>query len=98
MIDTDASNTLDSTTLSTIFFLEARLLRIEHILHGPSTTPVRSGPTSAVASLVELEHRFSKLLSDVRVYADLLKICMFRRLLSVFSPLPRLILLFSQLI
>lgn len=81
---------LDKTTLATLSLLEARLLRVEHLLYGatpaPREPPTVSGadaggrpaqarPQSAAASLAELERRFATLLGRVRVYAELLKIC-----------------------
>lgn len=63
---------MDDTTLSTISLLEARLLRIEHLLYGnlaPQST------VSAIRGLQDLEHRFSKLLQHIRVYGELLKLC-----------------------
>jgi len=68
-------HTLDETTLSTIALLEGRMRRIEHILYGPATPPSQPPLESAVASLVELEHRFNQLLRHFRVYAEILKIC-----------------------
>ncbi|KAL1873099.1 hypothetical protein VTK73DRAFT_1104 [Phialemonium thermophilum] len=65
---------LDKTTVDTISLLEARLLRLEHLLYGPSTPTDEAPREAAVHSLAELEHRFSALLSSVRVYAELLKI------------------------
>lgn len=69
-------NTLDQTTLSTISLLEARLLRIEHILYGPTAPPTEPPAESATTSLAELEHRFTQLVRHFRVYAEILKICM----------------------
>ncbi|TRX93971.1 hypothetical protein FHL15_005049 [Xylaria flabelliformis] len=64
-------STIDDTTLSTISLLEGRLLRIEHLLYGNSV--LQSAP-SAIRSLQDLEHRFSKLLQHIRVYGELLKL------------------------
>ncbi|KAJ0122963.1 hypothetical protein N8I77_010051 [Diaporthe amygdali] len=66
---------LDRTTLATISLLEARLLRIEQILHG-STSVSTSRPVgdSATESLTDLERRFATLISRFRVYADILKL------------------------
>jgi len=67
---------LDKTTQGTIALLEARLLRIEHILYGPSR-PVPKPPTeSVITTLTELERRFALLVQHprFRVYADILKI------------------------
>lgn len=69
-----ASETDHQTALTTISLLEARLLRLEHLLYGPSI-PSRPPTTSSLDSLANLERRFAQLLSNVRVYADLLKIC-----------------------
>ena len=68
--------TLDQTTVGTISLLEARLLRIEHILYGQTPPPADPPAESATASLAELEHRFAQLLRRLRVYAEILKICM----------------------
>lgn len=76
---TSDPSALDQTTLTTLSLLEARLLRIEHLLYGaappPQTTPDGSAPPSAVASLAQLERRFAALLGKFRVYAELLRIC-----------------------
>ncbi|KAG7291373.1 hypothetical protein NEMBOFW57_001390 [Staphylotrichum longicolle] len=67
-------NTLDQTTLGTIELLQARLLRIEHILYGGTPPPTQPPSESATSSLAELEHRFNHLVRHVRVYAEILKI------------------------
>ncbi|KAF3068978.1 putative Protein similar to RO10 [Daldinia childiae] len=64
-------STLDNTTLSTISLLEARLLRIEHLLYGHTAQQPK---VSAIRSMQELEHRFATLLQRMRVYAELLKL------------------------
>ncbi|KAI0835450.1 hypothetical protein F5Y06DRAFT_276303 [Hypoxylon sp. FL0890] len=64
-------STLDNTTLSTISLLEARLLRLEHLLYGHT---VQQPKAPAIRSMQELEHRFGILLQRVRVYAELLKL------------------------
>ncbi|KAI1810833.1 hypothetical protein GGS20DRAFT_152409 [Poronia punctata] len=74
---------LDDTTLSTISLLEARLLRIEHLLHGHS---IPNSKTTAVRGLQDLEYRFSKLLQHVRAYGDLLKL--YRSNPTLFHPSP----------
>ena len=76
-------DTLDQTTIGTISLLEARLLRIEHILYGQTPPPADPPAESATASLAELEHRFAQLLRRSRVYGEILKICM-----SPFNPPP----------
>ena len=74
---------LDQTTLTTLSLLEARLLRVEHLLYGatapppPTATVDGSGAPSAVASLAQLERRFGALLGRIRVYAELLRVCTF---------------------
>lgn len=72
--------TLDNTTLSTLSLLEARLLRIEHLLYGPAGAPSVS-PSSHEESVAEtleaLERRFYALLGRIKVYGELMKICMF---------------------
>ncbi|KAH8879361.1 nuclear distribution protein [Thozetella sp. PMI_491] len=67
-------DTLDKTTTATISLLEARLLRIEHILYGSSLVTARSPSGSALDSLADLERRLSSLLGRIRVYAELAKI------------------------
>ncbi|KUI73121.1 hypothetical protein VM1G_08764 [Cytospora mali] len=72
--------TLDTTTLQTISLLEARLLRIEQILYGTtsvSSTKSTSEEDSASETLADLEQRFATLISRFRVYADILKLCLF---------------------
>ncbi|KAI0968944.1 hypothetical protein F4678DRAFT_192708 [Xylaria arbuscula] len=64
-------STIEDTTLSTISLLEARLLRVEHLLYGNATL---QSTTSAIRGLQDLEHRFSKLLQHIRVYGELLKL------------------------
>lgn len=67
---------LDRTTLATISLLEARLLRIEQILHGSNpVSAARPAGDAAVESLASLERRFAALISRFRVYADILKLC-----------------------
>lgn len=70
-----SNNSLDETTLSTLALLEARLLRVEHLLHGQTGSPTQRQNEPAMLQMANLERRFSALLSRVRVYAELLKIC-----------------------
>lgn len=70
------SDNLDETTLSTLSLLESRLLRVEHLLHGQTGSQPLAQDEQATLRLANLERRFNGLLSHVRVYADLLKICM----------------------
>ncbi|KAJ2977509.1 hypothetical protein NQ176_g4329 [Zarea fungicola] len=65
---------LDQTTLSTISLLESRLLRIEHLLYGSSSTTHPTQHGSALQHMAYLEKRFSTLTSKIRVYGELLKI------------------------
>jgi len=69
-------NPLDQTTLSTISLLESRLLRIEHVLHGHTTAshPPEQAD-SALQRIRQLEKRFSIIITHIRVYGELLKIC-----------------------
>ncbi|KAK7983565.1 NADH-quinone oxidoreductase [Apiospora arundinis] len=62
---------MDDTTLETLSYLEARLLRIEYVLYG-HTAPSAKAP--AITSLHQLEHRFATLLQRVSTYKDLLRI------------------------
>jgi hypothetical protein len=68
-------NSLDETTLSTISLLESRLLRVEHLIYGPSATPPRSEGQSVATSLADLDRRFASLLPRIRVYGELIKLC-----------------------
>ncbi|KAI1348874.1 hypothetical protein F5Y01DRAFT_204893 [Xylaria sp. FL0043] len=76
-------STIEDTTLSTISLLEVRLLRIEHLLYGSSTT---QSAASAIRGLQDLEHRFSKLLQHIRVYGELLKL--YKSNPTLFQPPP----------
>lgn len=66
---------MDQTTLSTLDLLESRLLRIEHLLYGQTASPSLAQDESAVQKIGQLERRFSYLVSKIRVYGELLKIC-----------------------
>lgn len=68
-------NPLDQTTLTTISLLESRLLRIEHVLHGHAASHPAGQAESAIQRIQNLEKRFSMLISRIRVYGELLKIC-----------------------
>ena len=74
---------IDDTTLSTLSLMETRLLRIEHLLYGHV---VQQPKTPAFKSMADLERRFERLLHGVRVYAELLKICMSHLILT--HPVP----------
>ncbi|KAI1645079.1 uncharacterized protein F4817DRAFT_344871 [Daldinia loculata] len=76
-------STLDNTTLSTISLLEARLLRIEHLLYGHTAQQPK---VSTIRSMQELEHRFVTLLQRMRVYAELLKL--YKSQPTLFQPPP----------
>ncbi|KAF5548924.1 RO-10-like protein [Fusarium phyllophilum] len=65
---------MDETTLSTLDLMESRLLRIEHLLYGQNQSPALAQDQSAASQLNKLERRFSMLLSDVRVYHELMRI------------------------
>lgn len=68
-------STLDTTSLSTILLFESRLHRLEHILYGEST-PNRTAEDASIAEKLEdLERRFASLVTHVRVYNELFKIC-----------------------
>lgn len=70
------NQSLDKTTLTTISLLEARLLRVEQVLYGTTSTPTPPPSSdSALESMADLERRFSTLVSRFRVYADILKLC-----------------------
>lgn len=70
---------IEETTLATISLLEARLLRIEHLLYGHTASAPSPAKRNAVQSVGHLERRFGALLKDIRVYADILKICRYSR-------------------
>ena len=71
----DAAN-MEQTGQVTIELLEARLRHAEHLLFGvESDHDTQSAVKPVVDGLAELERRFSSLVSKVRVYAELLKIC-----------------------
>ncbi|KAI2472263.1 hypothetical protein F4781DRAFT_383964 [Annulohypoxylon bovei var. microspora] len=76
-------STLDKTTLSTISLLEARLMRLEHLLYGHT---LQQPKVSAIRSMQELEHRFGILLQRMRVYAELLKL--YKSQPTLFQPPP----------
>ena len=69
-------NSMDETTLSTLNLLESRLLRVEQLLHGQTAVSTPSQTDSAVQRMNEVEQRFATLLQHVRVYEELLRICM----------------------
>ncbi|KAJ0163926.1 hypothetical protein CTA2_2097 [Colletotrichum tanaceti] len=77
---------LNNTTLSTVSLLESRLLRIEHLLYGPTAASPSSQTESAVDTLQDLERRFNHLLSRIRVYGELVKIYNFHP--TLFQPPP----------
>ncbi|KAK3934908.1 nuclear distribution protein [Diplogelasinospora grovesii] len=68
------NNNLDETALTTMALLEARLLRIDHLLYGSSAPPYRPPTETTLDSLAKLENRFAIVLRRFRVYAELLKI------------------------
>jgi hypothetical protein len=70
-------NPLDQTTLTTIALLESRLLRVEHLLHGRTSSQPHVLQDSAVQKMKDLERRFALMVSHFRVYSELLKICQF---------------------
>ncbi|CAK7272831.1 hypothetical protein SEPCBS119000_005330 [Sporothrix epigloea] len=68
-------DTLKQKSQVTLELLEARLRRAEHLLYGIEPDhSAQPAATTAVDGLAELERRFSSLVSNVRVYAELLKI------------------------
>ncbi|KZZ98940.1 hypothetical protein AAL_02491 [Moelleriella libera RCEF 2490] len=66
-------NPLDQTTLATISLLESRILRIEHLLYGRPSTHPPVQQDSAARRLKDLERKFSLMISNFRVYDELLK-------------------------
>lgn len=87
----DMDNTLDQTTLATINLLESRLLRLEHLLHGPAISLPHVHKDSAAQKLKDMERRFSMIISHFRVYNELLKICQC-------APKPPATMLYTELI
>ncbi|KAF6821113.1 nuclear distribution protein [Colletotrichum plurivorum] len=79
-------SSLDKTTLSTISLLESRLLRIEHLLYGPTAAPASAQTESTVEAMEDLERRFNHLLSRIRVYGELMKI--YNSHPTLFQPPP----------
>lgn len=75
MAAVDMDNPLDQTTLATISLLESRLLRIEHLLYGPTASHPPVHQDSAAHKMKDMERRFSMIVSRFRVYSELLKIC-----------------------
>ncbi|KAL7948450.1 hypothetical protein V8C42DRAFT_252139 [Trichoderma barbatum] len=67
---------LDKTSLATISLLESRLLRIEHLLYGTTASPFSSQNQhdAALSKMDALERRLGRMVSQIRVYAELLKI------------------------
>ncbi|KAH6605234.1 hypothetical protein Trco_006941 [Trichoderma cornu-damae] len=74
----DMDDPLDKTTLVTISLLESRLLRIEHLLYGTAASPFSSQnhqhDAAALEKMDALERRFNRMVSQIRVYGELLKI------------------------
>lgn len=67
----------DETTLSTLSLLETRMLRVEQLLYGRTAPPEHDAEHEpAAAQVASLERRFTALVQHVRVYAELLKICL----------------------
>lgn len=66
---------MDQTTLATLDLLESRLLRIEQLLYGQTASPSLKQDESATQKIGQLERRFGTLVSRIRVYGELLKIC-----------------------
>jgi len=67
---------LDSTAIQTIDLLEARLRRIEYVLHGQRETAYPDGSKSAIQRLRDLEHVLGQLIAKSKVVQDLLKLRM----------------------
>ncbi|QUC18081.1 uncharacterized protein UV8b_02322 [Ustilaginoidea virens] len=67
-------NSLDQTTLATLSLLESRLLRIEYLLYGQTVSPPPAQQDAALRRMKNLERRFSMMVSQIRVYGELLKI------------------------
>ncbi|MBE3047771.1 hypothetical protein IMZ48_35730 [Candidatus Bathyarchaeota archaeon] len=69
-------NSMDVTTLTTLELLESRLLQLEQMVYGtlPANLP-SSDEVSITRQLEKLEQRFQALISRVRVYNDIHKIC-----------------------
>lgn len=69
-------NTMDSSTITTLQLLESRLLQLEHMVYGESPVSVPTSDEVSVARQLEnLDRRFQALISRVRVYKELHRIC-----------------------
>lgn len=69
-------SSLDQTTVSTISLLEARLLRLEHILYGATATSQTTELDEPAAETLEsLERRLLALLGKIKVYGEITRIC-----------------------
>lgn len=71
-------NTMDTATITTLQLLESRLLQLEHMVYGESPVNVPTSDEVSVARQLEnLDRRFQALISRVRVYKELHRICKF---------------------
>lgn len=67
---------LDVTTITTLELLESRLSQLEQLVYGESPSSLPSSDEISIArQLDNLDRRFLALVSRVRVYSDLHKIC-----------------------
>ncbi|KJR86114.1 nuclear distribution protein RO10 [Sporothrix schenckii 1099-18] len=70
---------MEQTNQATLELLESRVRRVEHLLYGDDGNTPKDADSlpakPAVDTLADLERRFASLVSNVRVYAELLKIC-----------------------
>jgi hypothetical protein len=68
--------TLDQTTLETVALLEARLLRVQHMLFGHAELPDAVAPEDSVWERVALlDREFNRMVCHVKAYSALLNIC-----------------------
>ncbi|ERS96927.1 hypothetical protein HMPREF1624_06254 [Sporothrix schenckii ATCC 58251] len=69
---------MEQTNQATLELLESRVRRVEHLLYGDDGNTPKDADSlpakPAVDTLADLERRFASLVSNVRVYAELLKI------------------------
>ena len=71
-------SSLDKTALETISLLEARMLRIEHVLGGGSSAPltVPVTPDGSVGERIGvLERDFNRLIARATAFGELLTLC-----------------------
>lgn len=67
---------MDATSLETIELFESRVHRLEYTLYGEATPEHQTAEDATIAEKLEdLERRFASLVTHVRVYNELFKVC-----------------------